>query len=659
VTSCGFVGSLALVSGQAMDPPHTRIIKIDILVSLALEPAAIEVVLKELRTYIRNADKKFVCAAIRAVGRVAELARIVYDRHGAKTGDATKERSTANRIALDCLYGLAVVTETCDNKLVVGEAIVSMQNILAMLGSDAGENGSLMQVEDPNSVQSFALRRVLLLLAQTLSSRVKEEKEEEEDEGSDDEEDAEPSELEKITLELPPRAVASALSMVGDWLSNIHRATLSLKSVDGNAKSNMRLELIRLLVRAFPDLDNCEKEQGINLASKFLVSNSSGVAASSAKEAAACEHILSMGRVDVNPDVKDRARFESAILHATVGLKHDTDALEVSPSIGGGDLTVETAKRMLLDRKPAPSFLPVEDDETVVTKSFRFGSLSSLVGHRARCYLSLPQWAEKNSPKALRDPVEAAKEQVAPNFTKQPGASGFYDGGGGDSSSSDDDSSSSSSESSDGQNADSESESGSSDDSSTSAGGVNLLGGQATGMQNNLFDSNPMQPMGQVASAPVPMMQPYVTTTASSDDDDSSSSGGSSSSYSSDSAGDYNGDVSSANTLSKAADGNLLGTGGMASSGAGALTNGSSSAMDDLKGLVMAPVAVDESQDVDPNIETDSGAWMELVRPELCAGLSVMGRYLRGPTRKREAQLKGLDPDSPTVVCLQVQFGNK
>jgi hypothetical protein len=498
-------------------------------------------------------------------------------------------------------------------------------------------------------------------LVQTLSSRVK--VDEEEEEGSDDDDDEpEPSELEKITLELPPKAVASALSMVGDWLSNINTATLSLQSVDGNAKSNMRLELVRLLVRAFPDLDSNEKEQGIHLASKFLVSSASGVAPSSAKEVAGCEHVLSMGRVDVNPDVKDRARFESAIMHVTVGLKHDTDALELSPSIGGGDITMENAKRMLLDRKPCPSFLPVEDDETVDKKSFRFGSLSSLVGHRARAYISLPGWAEKNSPKALRDPVEAAKEQVAPTFTEQPGASGFYDGDVGNSSSSDDNSSSSSSESSDGQNADSESESDSSDDSSTSSGepsgGVNLLGGQASGMQNNLLGTHPMQPMVQAAPAPVPIMQPYVTTTASSGDDDSSSSN-SSSSYSSDSSEEYNGDVSSANIHSKSADGNLLGMGGMASSGASTLTNGSSSAMDDLKGLVMAPLVVDESQGADPNIENDSGAWIELVRPALCAGLSVRGRYLRGPTRKREAQLKGLDPDSPNVVCLQVQFANK
>jgi hypothetical protein len=63
-----------------------------------------------------------------------------------------------------------------------------------------------------------------------------------------------------------------------------------------------------------------------------------------------------MERVDVNLDVKDRARFESAILHATIGLKHDMDFIDVLSSLGG---------------------------------------------------------RKKNSPKSLRDPLDAPKEQVA------------------------------------------------------------------------------------------------------------------------------------------------------------------------------------------------------------------------------------------------------
>ena len=87
-------------------------------------------------------------------------------------------------------------------------------------------------------------------------------------------------------------------------------------------------------------------------------------------------------------------------------------------------------------------------------------------------------------------------------------------------------------------------------------------------------------------------------------------------------------------------------------------SNNGTSAMDDLKGLVMAPVVVDEPTS-DGGIEMNSSKWIQLVRPELCGGLSMKARYLRGPTREREIQLKGLDPKSSCVVCVEVQFANK
>jgi hypothetical protein len=90
-----------------------------------------------------------------------------------------------------------------------------------------------------------------------------------------------------------------------------------------------------------------------------------------------------------------------------------------------------------------------------------------------------------------------------------------------------------------------------------------------------------------------------------------------------------------------------------------ASTNGSSSIMEGFEGLVMAPVVVNTEEKADPDAEKDSGAWMEVVRPQLGGGLKVTVRYLRGPTREREAKLIGLDPESVTTVCLQVKFENK
>ena len=84
-----------------------------------------------------------------------------------------------------------------------------------------------------------------------------------------------------------------------------------------------------------------------------------------------------------------------------------------------------------------------------------------------------------------------------------------------------------------------------------------------------------------------------------------------------------------------------------------------SSTMNDLKGLVLAPIATDStSSSSHPDLERDSSAWIVLVKPELCGGLQVRARYLRGPTKAREAQLLGMDASSPSVLCLQVVFQN-
>ena len=89
-----------------MDPPFTRWIKLDILTALALDPPSIQTVLQELKTYVTHAtaamadgvDVALAVPAITAVGRVVELAHIVYQRQN--------RRPEAEAIALNCLYGL-------------------------------------------------------------------------------------------------------------------------------------------------------------------------------------------------------------------------------------------------------------------------------------------------------------------------------------------------------------------------------------------------------------------------------------------------------------------------------------------------------------------------------------------------------------------------
>ena len=655
-----------------MDPLFTRIIKLDILTSLALEPSSIEAVLRELRTYIRHSDRVFVCATLRAVGKVAELARIVYDRHGIKSGDVAKERKTANRIALDCLYGLTIVTQSCDRNGVVGECVCVMQSIMLLLTADAGEAGGLMNVEDPNDVQGFALRRIILLLVQSLVARIHRKKERDGEDGSDDDDDDDrdigKTSLGKISVELPPRAVASSLWIVGEWMSTLNASPVTPHSINVDEKSRMRLEIARLLDQVFPDLHPIEKEQGIHFSSKLRLTSALGAVPASATESAVCEHILAMGRVDVNPDVRDRARFESSILQATVGMKHDSDTLEAVLPLGR-EMTAEDAKNVFLRSAPAPSFLPVEDENAVDTNSFRFGTLSSLVGHKARAaYLPLPPWGEKNSPSSLRDPADSTRNQSNPAVKPDQQISGtnFYAGEESNTSDEADSSDSSSSSDSDGASASGSESDDSSDDSSSDDSMTTGKGAMLSAVNGgNLLSMNPANP--NAFPPPVPTIHSHQSWRPSSDDEksDGSEEDNSSSSSSSDNGSSSSDDSSSDKpSMPSSGEGNLLAMGSSAIQSAPFepipnVTNGSSSALDDLRGLVMAPMVVDEAEASSPDVENDSSAWMLLVRPEHCGGLSAKARYLRGPTKEREAQLNGFDPRSASLVCLQFHFSNE
>ena len=602
----------------ARDPPFTRLIKLDLLTSLALEPAAIQSILKELSSYVKQqGDLEFCAAAIRAVGKVTEMARIVYDRHGAN-GNAVQERAEANRVALDCLHGLLLLTQTSPR--LVGDAVRVMQVVLQMLRSDAGDHGDLMSVHDPNHVQDRALRRILVLLVYTLSEKTKDDEEETD---SDEEEDENWVKWKTTCTKLPAPATSSALWIIGENLASSTSSSLFGKYSD-KKQCKIRMEILRLLLRCFCELENCEKEQAIHFASKLLVSKKSDT------EARFCEHILSMGRVDVNPDVRDQARFSSSILHAAVTLQHDTDTLE--PAIlSHHKWSVDDAKGIFLGTKPPASFLPIQDDFQSGA-SFRFGSLSSLVGHRARsAYLPLPKWATEDSPSSLRQ--EKPDEPRQNGGTIQSG--GFYE----DEDSSSDDSSSSSSSSSSGESSSGTSAEDSFSSSSSSSSEETEQGEQQDGMLLSM-------PQSSVAP-PVPPSRPV---NSSSDDD-----GSSSSSFSSESS---SGESSQEQVHTSHAIGSLIPMGG-GPMGSLAPTTFASVA-DDLKGLVIAPVPVDSTaQPTDANFERDSGEWIQLVRPDHTGGLSVQARYLRGATKRQQAQILGLTVDKPTVVCVQLCFENQ
>ena len=656
---------------KALDPPFTRTIKLDILTSLALEAVSIDAVLKELRTYVQHGNAAFAAAAIRALGRVVELARIVYDRHAAKTD--TEQRSKANQIALNALHGLLTLTQVSEKESVVGEAVIVMRLILQILQYDASGDKA---VSDPHRVQERSIQRMLLLTMKTLVTRMASSDDEVDDDEDSDDENEEAEKLKALhnmaKVSLPPNASAAAIWTLGEHLSSLDALGSSLNPFrDEASQSRIRLEVSRMLVKAFPDLTPLEKEQGIHLASKLIISRVTGGSQSiAANEGPLCEQLLAMGRVEMNPDVRDRARFESSLLRAVSALQHDFDALEDVPLGMDKALTKNNVKKILLFKKPACSSLPVENHSNthaVESSGFRWGTLSSLVGHQARsAYIPLPPWAKKDSPSSLRAPAEK-KPQIAPSSgqldiqaaTSKPG--GFYQD---DSSSTDD---SSSSESSDD---DSSSSSSSSDDDSSSSDDSSILGqpnptgpagtGNLLGMPTQPTPTMPAAP----ATAPMPAKVQTVQDDCDSSDESSSSSDSSDDVDDSSSDGDHPAMPSapSSTLIPNLMNQNPTSGAGMDIMGSSvAMQKGSTStASDDMKGLVLAPVVTEGASalSTSPDMERDSGDWMQLVRPEHSGGLSVLARYIHGSTKVREAQLLGVSnaDKNAAIVFLQLRL---
>ncbi len=633
---------------KGMDPSFTRMIKLDILVSLCIDPSAIDAVLSELRSYVRHNDKSFACAAITAVGKVAELAQIVYDRRAFTGGiDAGAARDESNYIALGCLSGLVTLSEFSKNSEVVGECIATIQRLLAQLWSKDGgfgsrtDDGSMKTLKDPALIQERVLKRLLLILIRSISEQYEEPNDEE----------TNTNRLESRAIAVPPSATASLLWTIGEWLT-MSEQTLTW-NMDSASKSKIRVEVLRLLAKAFSRLDAEIKLQAIHLASKIFLMNASDHGSTSAEEKSLSEFILALGRSDVIQDVRDRARYESNILHLSVGLNGDTSLLRQSPS--SNCMSVEKARKMLLDRKPTATSLPLDGKEFGSAKKeidiFRFGSLSSIVGLKAGgSSIPLPVWASVNSSSSLRDPEVLRQKKLESEAD-------LYDDSSSDSSSSDDETSSSDSSSS---SSSDDSSDESSDSDSDSEDEENIL---SDIIESNGVATNPVPGLTQVSNDLLPSM-------INDEDDGSSSSASSSSDESSDSDSDSDSDdelkEENMGQHQPVVEGTLFelptDTTNTTQASKPQYMNGSStgtSVASGLEGLMMSPLVVTKNDANEAsNIDDESGLWKSLVRPELSGGLSVKMRFIFGQSRAKEVTILGLDPSNPSTVCLQVNIEN-
>jgi hypothetical protein len=287
---------------------------------------------------------------------------------------------------------------------------------------------------------------------------------------------------------------------------------------------------------------------------------------------------------------------------------------------------------MLHSILPNASHLPIGENADASfeeIEAFPFGTLSSLIGHRAGAtFLPLPPWSETNTPSSLRDPSsQSTVAQVVPpntNVSSKSAPKSFLT-----SSASDEESDSTEVSSSDDDTSDGESD----------GKEVEPKAIAATLKQSQRLDR-------AVNRASESAISEESNTSESEITDDSDAASTEDSEYSSKgNGGDKGGSVE-----------NLLAL----DSSTPKLDNATieSSISHGLEGLVMAPLVHDFSSFAhkQEDLERDSCAWKRLVRHELGGGLEVSYRYLRGLSSGKQAKLLSL---TEGAIIVQLKFENR
>ena len=257
---------------KGMDPSFTRLIKLEILLCLALEPSSITACCNEFRTYIRHDDKVFCCASIQAVGHMVHLAHFVLP----------KFNEDASLVALNGLHGITALTHTSSPPTtVVTTCISAMCHILLLLFQHPPK-------DDPHSVMCMAIKRLLVLTLTSLSGE---------------------SQWEVPIV--PPVSVVSALSLLGQYFYGTNQDYLNLKKRD---LSELRLQLLRGCFHQYPDGEDAVKCASLHLAHKACSKKFNE------EEVILAQGILECASVDVSVQVRDVARTNMGMLNTPMSL---------------------------------------------------------------------------------------------------------------------------------------------------------------------------------------------------------------------------------------------------------------------------------------------------------------------------------------------------
>lgn len=144
----------------------------------------------------------------------------------------------------------------------------------------------------------------------------------------------------------------------------------------------------RKLAKSFANEDETTKLQILNMAAKLYLSNRK-------QTAKLFEYILTLGKYDLNYDVRDRVRLMQGLL-----AKRDAPVFSAA------------AARIFHAPKPAPRVI----SPYAARAAFVVGSLSHIVGHSTPSYLPLQDWTEEEPDHELRTPATPLQTPSARGF---------------------------------------------------------------------------------------------------------------------------------------------------------------------------------------------------------------------------------------------------
>ncbi|CAM9119436.1 unnamed protein product [Ectocarpus sp. 13 AM-2016] len=339
---------------KAADPLFTCTLKLDVLNALVTKENC-ATILGELQTYVLHRDKSFVCAAVRAVGRVADARPEAADQ---------------------CLHGLLTLVTCSKTSVVVAEAVIVLRQLLQ---------------QNPNFEGSGDLvRRLSVLLLQSFLDPSLEEGKGRGRAGENDQGGGNAlavASAARASL-AQPGARASIIWTLGEYHQHI---------------AGVAPDVLRVLAKAFPELEEEVKMQVLNFSVKLALRQ-----AEDTRVQSLASFVLEMARFDLSHDLRDRARFMTAMLGlATADEGVDEAALLALHAKAG---------QVLLKRRPPP----VADgggsgNSTAEAGSHLvLGTLSAIVGHPINGYLPIPDWCSVQPDGSAREPPKEEPRALAP-----------------------------------------------------------------------------------------------------------------------------------------------------------------------------------------------------------------------------------------------------